>query len=297
MARQNKVSLYGYVTEPPVIVPDKNGNPIRGMVHIATVRGHRSIGNNLDDVKYDRPTVLSGDPTLIPYIADLKPNDMVSVKGAITTKNVLKATHCPHCNHKNTIQGTITFVSPIFVDKREEGLTSDEIVHKLQSKWEISNEVSLLGNVCREPTLYVTSSGTSIASYQMAVNRSYRIKDDAEENRTDFPWVKTYGTFAEDDVKHIHRKTRLLINGRIQTRKRKRTQTCEHCGAEYIWDDVCVEVVPYSTEYLADYVSDEEISKEEEQKLLEAKKRIFGEDYMEMPDTPPDTTGIETYQN
>lgn len=297
MATHNSVTLYGIVGKPPVIMRNSSGEYIRAMIPMATVRGYRSTGNYLDDIKYDRPTVMSGDPNIIKYMAELNQGDMVFVKGAITTKNVQKTTTCPHCGAKNTIPGTLTFVSPIFVEKREQDKPLEEAVKLVQKKWEISNEVTLVGTVCREPSLYVTSSGLELVTYQLAVNRKFRIKDDAEESRTDFPWVKSYGANADEDAKRIRKLSKVLINGRIQTRKRTRKQVCADCGQEYTWTDIVLEIVPYATEYLSGFRTNEEIAADEAEKLAKIKEEVFGEDFVVQAETPPDTTGIETYNN
>lgn len=57
---------------------------------------------------------------------------MVEVKGAVTTKDVIKSTTCKHCNKKNKRKGTVVFVNPIYLSKRETGVSKEKALELLK---------------------------------------------------------------------------------------------------------------------------------------------------------------------
>lgn len=73
------------------------------------------------------------------------------------------------------------------------------------------NHVTLMGRLTKEPDVRYTQDGMAIARYTLAVDR--RSKDKA----TDFISCITFGKSAEFAEKYLHRGTKILIGGRIQT--------------------------------------------------------------------------------
>jgi single-stranded DNA-binding protein len=259
MAKHNSVFLYGQVLETPRISKDSDGNYVRGMCAINIIRGVRDFGNHVDNLKYDCPIILTGEPDKVAEMATWKKYDMVEVKGPITTKEVTKGAICKHCGAKTSADGNIVFISPVYLALRETGLEStQEGTNYLKRRIEISNCATLIGTLCRDPETFTTNEGLSITQYQLAVNRKYRIKDDVAENRTDYPWVKSYGSIAVEDAKFLKTGSVVYIDGMIQTREVNRKTVCASCGQEFEWHDSALEVVPYAVEYLQNFVTPEE---------------------------------------
>ena len=259
MAKHNNVFLYGQVLETPRIITDKDGNYVRGMCAINIIRGVRDFGNHVDNLKYDCPIILTGEPDKVKEMSTWNKYDMVEVKGPITTKEVTKGAICKHCGEKTSTDGNIVFVSPVYLAVRETGLNStEEGTNYLKRRIEISNCATLIGTLCRDPETFRTNEGLSITQYQLAVNRKYRIKDDVAENRTDYPWIKSYGNIAIEDAKYLKTGTVVYIDGMIQTREVTRKTVCASCGEEFEWHDSALEVVPYAVEYLQNFITPEE---------------------------------------
>lgn len=275
MARHNNASLYGQVLKTPRIITDENGKFVRGMCPINVIRGIRDFGNHINNLKYDCPIIMTGDPEKIAEMATWKLNDMVEVKGTITTKEVNKNTICPQCGHKNSVQGNVVFVNPIYLSARETDLTQEEGLALLKKRVEISNSVTVIGTLCRDVETYTNEKGLTITQYQLAINRKFRLRDDAAENRTDYPWVKSYGDIGEDDSKFLHMGSVVLIDGMIQTREVSRKSVCSECGEEYPWKDNALEIVPYSVEYLQNFITPEEYLKLEEEETQNAINKVF----------------------
>lgn len=266
MAKQNGVFLYGQVLSQPRIFKDENGNYIRGICAINVIRGLRDFGDNISNLKYDAPIIMTGEPEKIAIMDTWKVNDMVEVKGSITTKEINKGTICKNCGQKNVSEGNTVFVNPIYLGTREIGISKEEGLELLRKRVEISNCATLIGTLCRNVETFTTNHGLQITQYQLAVNRKYRIKDDAAENRTDYPWIKSYGSIASEDAKFLQMGAMVYVDGMIQTREVDRTTICPNCGNEYHWHDNALEIVPYAVEYLQGYILPEEYEKREEEK-------------------------------
>lgn len=78
------------------------------------------------------------------------------------------------------------------------------------------NKVIIMGRLTREPEVRWTQANSSqeqicIARYTLAVDR--RTKD----NGADFPQVVAFGRAAEFAEKYLHKGTKLVVTGRIQT--------------------------------------------------------------------------------
>lgn len=275
MAKHNNVFLYGQVLSQPRIIKDDNGNYLRGICAINTIRGLRDFGDNITNLKYDVPIIMTGEPEKIAIMDTWNVNDMVEVKGSITTKEINKGTICKHCGNKNVTEGNTVFVNPIYLSARETNISKEDGLELLRKRVEISNCATLIGTLCRNTETFVTNGGLQITQYQLAVNRKYRVKDDSADNRTDYPWVKSYGAIAEEDAKFLQMGAMVYVDGMIQTRDVDRTTLCPHCNNEYHWHDSALEIVPYAVEYLQGYILPEEYEKHEEEKNQAIIDKIF----------------------
>lgn len=255
MAKFNQVRLYGIVLKPVRVTETKD----RATALLKVVRNSRETGDTDKQLRQDCPIVMSSDPEIVEKMSEFEPNDMVYVKGVIVTKSVEKATTCPCCNNDNAASGTIVYVEPIYVERREHGLSQKEAIDLLYEKKEISNEVTVIGNLCIDPQKVTALKKTTISQYQIAIPRTYRVKGSQDDEKTDFPWVKSYGSKAKEDLKRLHVGSTVLIDGYIQARTAPRHTECAHCKTEYDWSDPAMEIVPYETEYLKNYVTDEEL--------------------------------------
>jgi single-stranded DNA-binding protein len=277
MAKHNQVILNGQVSIPPRVICDEHGTPVRAMCGVDVMHGTRDFGNNIDNIKYDVPIIMTSESEMIKKIASFKKGDMVEIKGTITTKDVTKRTTCKYCGHKHEKLGNLVCITPIYAEVRETALSDENGKKVLRDRCEISNMVTVIAPLCRDPQLYKTDKGKSVTTYQLAIRRKFRIKKDADV-RTDFPWVKSYGLIAENDAKTLRKGSYVFIDGRIQVRQLTRVQECEKCGKTYEWTDSATEIVPYSVEYLRDFYTKEEIEKREKEEGRIAAEEIFNEE-------------------
>jgi single-stranded DNA-binding protein len=197
--------------------------------------------------------------------------------------------NCKHCGARNSNEGVIVFVNPIYTKVVEKELTLEQGTELLKNSCEISNQVHLVGMLCREPIgFHHDAKNLDITNYQLAVSRKFHILEDSQDNRVDFPWIKSYGSIAKDDFKFLKKGSYVLIDGMIQSRDIQRKQTCCQCGKEYEFNETAIDIVPYSTEYLRNFRTDEEIASQEVQERLKAVHDIFEEADMQYPDDTPE---------
>lgn len=276
MARHNSLSLFGMVSEDPIILKDDTtGIYKKGMMNLVLIRNKRDVGDGDDDsLRFDMPIVYSGNSDIIAEIAKLKKHDLVEIKGFLTTMDIYKKTTCKHCQAENKLRGTLAFVTPLYLDLRKTDLEEREALIELKKHMEISNQILLVGNLC-DNVQYYHEGRVKNALYQLAVNRKYYLNDGMPNIRTDYPYIRSFGDNATQDRDAIHKGSLVLIDGRIQTREFPRNSVCETCGEIYDWNDNTIEVVPYSVEYLQNYLTPEDIAKKEADDLAQIKQNLY----------------------
>ena len=256
MAKENTVYLYGRVLVPPNIRIDTEGNYLSGKIILHTVRRSAASKELLlqGERRWDYIAVLSKHAKLIKdRMADLEEGDMVQVKGTLCTYEKIKQFICPHCGEVTSRDGVIIYVDPIFIKRCEVGVSQEEGYRLIEDSEEISNQVKIMGTLCREPQLYENPKNKQMeCDFQIASNRNRHILEDNPEKRTDYPWVKAYGKQAVDYYEALHVNSTVYIDGALQARSVKREFVCEKCGEVFEAVDSAIDIIPYNLEYLKD---------------------------------------------
>jgi len=78
------------------------------------------------------------------------------------------------------------------------------------------NEVTLMGNVTKDPDLRYTPSGAGVLSFSMATNRRYK-KGEEWVDEPSFHNIVVWNS-AEQLAQRVKKGTRLIVQGRLQTR-------------------------------------------------------------------------------
>lgn len=297
MARHNEVTLYGRVIQDPKLFYNSTDetNPSRTLLRvigaISVVRGIRDFGAVDKRIRIDVPIVLSQNKKIMKLMKTWEVGDMILIRGTLATVNVTKSICCPNCQQMEPIKTTLAFINPIFMKTECKGLSPEEGNQDMRQNAEISNRITVIGKACTAPELFITDKGQKITNYQLDIMRKYRIKEDDEENKHDFPFVKSYGYVADNDYRAIQEGGMVFVDGAIQTREYTRAHTCPFCQTEYIYRDSATEIVPYSTEYLTGCKTMEEIEEEKKQEEIAAgqaaRAQLFGDD------APLDSEDIE----
>ena len=81
------------------------------------------------------------------------------------------------------------------------------------------NEVTIIGNVTRDPELRFTPSGQATATFGVAVNRRWQDRSPQEwKEATSFFDVVCWASLAENAAQSLGRGMRVIVNGRLDQR-------------------------------------------------------------------------------
>ena len=80
------------------------------------------------------------------------------------------------------------------------------------------NRVLLIGNLTRDPELKNLPSGTAIASFGLATNRTWKDPSGQKKEDTQFHNIVSFGKQAEVMAQYLKKGSTVLIEGRLQHR-------------------------------------------------------------------------------
>ncbi len=80
------------------------------------------------------------------------------------------------------------------------------------------NKVFLYGNLTRDPELKALPSGSQVANFGLATNRTYKDKSGAKQEATEFHNIVAFGRTAEVIAQYCKKGRPIFCEGRITTR-------------------------------------------------------------------------------
>lgn len=80
------------------------------------------------------------------------------------------------------------------------------------------NQVTLMGNLTRDPELRETPNGNAVCSFSLALNRSYRDAGGEWQEATDYVDITAWGPLGERVNQYLKKGSRCLVQGRLQSR-------------------------------------------------------------------------------
>lgn len=80
------------------------------------------------------------------------------------------------------------------------------------------NKVILMGNLTRDPELRSTPSGQSVASFSLAVNRSWKNASGETQEAVDYIDCNAWGKAGEIISQYMQKGRAILVSGRLQQR-------------------------------------------------------------------------------
>ena len=80
------------------------------------------------------------------------------------------------------------------------------------------NQVTLMGNLTRDPELRQTPTGQNVCSFSLALNRSYKDSSGEWQEATDYIDIVAWGPLAERVTQYLTKGRRCLVQGRLQSR-------------------------------------------------------------------------------
>jgi single-strand DNA-binding protein len=80
------------------------------------------------------------------------------------------------------------------------------------------NQVTLMGNLTRDPELRTTPNGASVCSFSLALNRSYKNSEGNWTEVTDYVDIVAWGPLGERVAQYLTKGRPALVSGRLQSR-------------------------------------------------------------------------------
>ncbi|MBI4436327.1 MAG: single-stranded DNA-binding protein [Candidatus Omnitrophica bacterium] len=80
------------------------------------------------------------------------------------------------------------------------------------------NKVFLMGNLTRDPELRYVPSGTAVASFGLAMNRTYTTQTGEKKEEVCFVTVVVWGKQAESCSQYLNKGSQVLVEGRLSSR-------------------------------------------------------------------------------
>jgi single-strand DNA-binding protein len=80
------------------------------------------------------------------------------------------------------------------------------------------NQVTLMGNLTRDPELRQIPSGHSVCSFSLALNRSYKNSSGEWQEATDYVDVVAWAGLGERVAQYVTKGRPVLVSGRLQSR-------------------------------------------------------------------------------
>lgn len=80
------------------------------------------------------------------------------------------------------------------------------------------NQVTLMGNLTRDPELRQTPTGQNVTSFSLALNRAYKDQGGQWQEATDYIDIVAWGPLAERVSQYLSKGRRCLVQGRLQSR-------------------------------------------------------------------------------
>ncbi|MDD5680641.1 MAG: single-stranded DNA-binding protein [Candidatus Omnitrophica bacterium] len=80
------------------------------------------------------------------------------------------------------------------------------------------NKVFLIGNLTRDPELRYIPSGTAVASFGLATNRTYKSSSGEKKQETCFVRIVVWGRMAEICGEYLSKGSPVFVEGRLQYR-------------------------------------------------------------------------------
>lgn len=80
------------------------------------------------------------------------------------------------------------------------------------------NQVTLMGNLTRDPELRATPNGQNVTNFSLALNRSYKDASGEWQEATDYVDIVCWGPLAERVSQYLSKGRRCLVQGRLQSR-------------------------------------------------------------------------------
>lgn len=103
----------------------------------------------------------------------------------------------------------------------------------------MSSNVTLVGNLTRDPELRYTPNGSSVVTFGLAVNRRWQNRDTQQwEEQVSFFDVTCWRDLAENVASTVQKGTRVVVTGRLEQRSWETQNGERRSRVEVVADEV-----------------------------------------------------------
>src|SRR2546427_8967361 len=100
------------------------------------------------------------------------------------------------------------------------------------------NKIMLIGNLGRDPELNVTSDGTPVTKFSLAVSRNYTTKSGERKEETEWFNIVAWRQLAEICERYLHKGSKVYVEGRLSQRKYTDREGVQRTSVEVIISDM-----------------------------------------------------------
>lgn len=99
------------------------------------------------------------------------------------------------------------------------------------------NKVILMGNLTRDIEVRTTQGGQSVASFSLAVTRSWRDQNGQQQDQTSFINCVAWGKVGEIIAQYVQKGSPLLVSGRLDQRSYEDKEGNKRQAVEVVVED------------------------------------------------------------
>ena len=100
------------------------------------------------------------------------------------------------------------------------------------------NKIMLIGNLGRDPELNVTSDGTPVTKFSIAVNRNTKTSTGERKEETEWFNIVAWRQLAEICERYLHKGSKIYIEGRLTQRKYTDREGVQRTSVEVIANEM-----------------------------------------------------------
>jgi single-strand DNA-binding protein len=99
------------------------------------------------------------------------------------------------------------------------------------------SNVTIVGNLTRDPELRFTAGGKGVASFGIAVNRRYQVNGEWQE-KTSFFNVTAWDQLGENAAASLNKGARVIVSGRLEQREYETKEGEKRSVVEIVADEL-----------------------------------------------------------
>jgi single-strand DNA-binding protein len=100
-----------------------------------------------------------------------------------------------------------------------------------------ANNITIVGNLTREPELRYTQGGKGVTSFGVAVSHRYQVNGEWQE-KTSFFNVTAWDQLGENAAATLSKGSRVIVNGRIEVREYEARDGGKRTSVDVIADEI-----------------------------------------------------------